>query len=140
MNIKTDNEGKISREVYLKVKKRINAERGYKINAIRLLKGNRQLTKHMPPSAYSHAINGIKGAIRELDQQLVEWKQEFVRSNQPQLFQNVEDILLDAAKVLEAAEHYVRHYAIKQGDGHAAGVLNMIKSIGDRAKKIFDNK
>lgn len=60
MNIKTDNEGKISREVYLKVKKAINKQRLDKINALHSLKGNKELAKHMPASAYSTAINGIK--------------------------------------------------------------------------------
>lgn len=140
MNVKTDNKGKISREVYRKVKKAINAQRQEKINALHSLKANKELAKHMPQTAYSHAVNGIKMSIREIDQQLVEWKQEYIRSNQPSLFRDIEDVLLDAAKALEAAEHYVRHYAVKQGEGHAAGVLNAIKSVSDRAKKIFENK
>lgn len=137
MNVTTDKKGRINRETYLKIKKLINKERQSKIDALRQFKKNSALAKHLPQSTYSQAINGLKKSIKESDQHLLDWKETYVDSNQSTAAKTIEDMLQNAIKTLEAAESYVRHFAVTKGDAHASGLLSAIKSVSEDVGKFL---
>lgn len=101
---------KLSKTSYKSALKAMNAIRQTKIDSLHSLKGNRGLTRNMPPSVFSEAVSGIKAAIAEDDKIIADFKQNYQQQRYTpeqkkmiSLFTEIRNVIIDSKPYVERA-------------------------------------
>ncbi len=101
---------KLSKTSYKSALKAMNAIRQTKIDSLHSLKGNRGLTRNMPPSVFSKAVSGIKAAIAEDDKIIADFKQNYQQQRYTpeqkkmiSLFTEIRNVIIDSKPYVERA-------------------------------------
>ena len=101
---------KLSKKSYTSALKAMNAIRQTKIDSLHSLKGNRGLTRNMPPAVFSRAVSGIKAAIAEDDKIIADFKKNYQQQRYTpeqvkmmDLIREIQAVIIDSKPYVERA-------------------------------------
>lgn len=102
----------IRKTSYVTALKAMNKIRQTKIDSLHSLKGNRGLTRSMPPSVFSKAVSGIKAAIAEDDKIIADFKANYKKERinpaeqkMINLFEEIRDVILGSRPYVERSTY-----------------------------------